>query len=345
MKDRCPSSQIGAEPSDADAPARRGRAGGFSLIELLTAMAISTIVLTVAVSSVAFLNQQTISLKRRAELDREAKLLLEYLLADVQSAGSGSYRPWSMITVQNNVDGGADRLILAEVDDELGECKIVNYPGSGAVFFMDDSGGCCLANPSAGAWENRRLMAVNGNGSVVKVIVSNSVSTAACQVNFPSGAHALDKLAGSLSDFDGGSLAAVKLRTLRVDQANHQLILEEDLDSNGTTESHVIAEDVYDLQVALGYDANNDGKVASDATSNDEFLYNAAGDAMGSGGLADADVADLRMIQVALVVGARVPSANNSVTVLDGPSRTSAGMLLRAAQGRVHFRNLSLYNQ
>lgn len=341
----------GASPSRPTA--RRRLARGFTLVELLVTLVISSVVVSAAVTGIVALNDHAILTKRRAELESEAKILTERFVSELQAVGGGSFRPWSVLTVVNNHDGtGSDELIIADIDDSLGECAIVDRPGSGAVFVLgnDDEGNCCLDQVGEAAWEGRVLMAVNGNGAMVKVMRSNNANSSNCHINFPSGfgggpTDELDKLAGDPTDFVGGAIAAVRLRKYRVDHTKNELILEVDSDGDGTLEQHVVADRVYDLQVALGYDTDQDRDVEFNGTTADEFLFNAPGDEMGEGGLSGARESQLRLAQIGLIVG--VPAGRHTLAAkaLDGPTRTANGVLLRATHGRAFLRNLSLYDQ
>ncbi len=330
-----------------------GLARGFTLVELLVTLAISSVIISAAVSGIVALNKQVISLERRAALHTEAKLLTEYFVSDLQAAGGGSFRPWSMIHVDNDFnDSGSDRIVLAEVDEDLGECAIVGRSGSGANFTMSHpaDGVCCLSVPSTTAWSNRTVMAVNKNGSIVKIMKSNNANASSCKINFPPGhggsvADELAKLPGDDTDFVDGAIAVVRIKKVYVDHTTHQLILEEDADSDGTLETHVIADGVYDLQAALGYDEDSDRTIRDTNDTADEFLFNHPSDEMGTGGLTEAKVTDLRMIQIGLIVGVRMQGSNGSAQTFDGPVRTATDTLLSATQGRAFLRNLSLYDQ
>lgn len=341
------------EPSRSPPTGRRRAPRGFTLVELMVTLVISSVVVSAAVSGVLLLSQQTLLLKRRAALESEAKLLTEMFVADLQAVGGGSLRPWSVVTVENDYDGqGSDRLVIAESDESLGECMIAKRPGKGAVLELasNEEDGCCLEHPSVEAWENRIIMAVNGNGTIVKVMRSNNGVAAACKLNFPKGygggnADELEKLAGDEADLEGGVITGVNVRKYRLNHATHELIMELDTDGDGELEDHVIADQVYDFQVALGYDTNQDRTVDFDGTGGDEFLYNHADDDWDKGGLAGVRHSQLRMVQVGLIVGEPFQGVTSSAQSLNGPVRTEANTLLRATHGRAFLRNLSLYDQ
>lgn len=327
--------------------ARRREVRGFTLVELLVTLVISSVIVSAAVSGIVALNEQTILVKRRAELETEAKLLTEVLVSQLQGVGGGSLRPWSVINVRNNQGPyQSDEIILAELDSSLNECAIVARPGAGNVFRLgnDEDGNCCMSDPAA--WEGRVLMAVNGNGAIVRVLESNNANGANCQINFvPNAGAGLDKLPGDDSEFVGGSLLAVQIRRYFVDAATKELVLEMDTNNDGTPERHVLADRVYDLQVALGYDTNQDRAVFSNGTAADEYLYNHPADVFGTGGLLDARDTQLRTVQVGLIMGVPFQGRNTQAKSLDGPVRSATGTLLRATHGRAFMRNLSLYDQ
>jgi hypothetical protein len=109
-------------------------------------------------------------------------------------------------------------------------------------------------------------------------------------------------------------------------------------------ESQILSDNVFDLQFALGYDANGDGNLYEDDSVDDEWLGNHADDEMGAGGLADARFSQLRMVEVGFTVGAKVPQLPAApVQVMNGPPRSQAGYLLRATRGRAYMRNLNIF--
>ena len=117
-------------------------AAGFSLIELMVAMAISGIVVASATSAMLMIFRATSRAEQQADADENAKLLLDHLLGKVQQVGGGSVRPSMAIRIDDNctttLEVGdttlpacdeSDRIHFLEIDDSIPECTITTFNG------------------------------------------------------------------------------------------------------------------------------------------------------------------------------------------------------------------------
>ena len=142
-------------------------------------------------------------------------------------------------------------------------------------------------------------------------------------------------------------MVAGSLKRYALDPAQNALVLEEDdtfADSDYTLKPRVLDAPVYDLQFALGYDADFSGVVQEDGTVADEFFLNNAGDALGSGGLSDAEDEELRLLGIGVTVGALTKTnGGNSAQLFNGNSKSFPDVFLRGSTGRAYLRNLDVF--
>ncbi len=327
------------------------QARAFSLVELMVAVAIAGAVSAAAIMSVVAVSSVLGRTRDVAVIDDNAKQLTEFFVASVQGAGGKGIRPWAGLQVvdRNNPTTGSDTLIIVRADPVVPECAIVGRPGAGAVMELakDETGTICC---NTAAHANRKLMIVTPDGNEWGVAVSNNSNTSSCHVNFPPGGGGVDvdatmsKLPSNQDNFVGGLLVVATSERWFRTTAN-ELIRERDDNDDGVIsadERIVAAEDVFDFQVAEGYDVDGDGIIFDDGGPDDEWFGNNAGDTKASGVLQDVPVDRLRMLQIGVIVG--VPDGSSvaapAVSLLDGPARSAPGTLLRAANGRAYLRNL-----
>jgi hypothetical protein len=150
--------------------------------------------------------------------------------------------------------------------------------------------------------------------------------------------------------FNNGSVLLVKTRRFWLDigdvndTSTHLLKMEQTV-SDGTLTEMVLADRVRDFQVALGYDVDpRNGKVEIDGTTSDEWLFNASGDALGSGGLSGGLKEDLRRIAIGVAVSTPTKAkGGNSVQLLDGDVLTHPDQFFRGAVVYLTFRNSFIF--
>jgi hypothetical protein len=104
-------------------------------------------------------------------------------------------------------------------------------------------------------------------------------------------------------------------------------------------ELSLVADHVYSFQIALGYDAGDDGDLLDRSATDDEWVGNARSDTR------PASIADdrlLRMVGVGVVVGERVAQTGTAAQVFDGASVAVPGIYLATATTKVALRNLNI---
>lgn len=324
---------------------------GFSLLELMVALSISGLVITVATSAVLSIQRSIASTRASAQVDEEAKMLAEHLVSVTRNVGGSLLRPWNAIEVENDcaaADGfpdcdGSDRLTLIDYDPEVGNCALIAKSGSKLLVESVDTDGdliadtCCLDTLDLALWQDRSAQIIDKTGvwERVKLKKKGAVDGHACAIEFSVKKKKLEALVGA-------RLAATTERTYYLRRDMHTLHEYVDTNQNDVLdpeETRVVADQVYDLQVALGYDTDNDGQVRDTNGTDDEWQFNAPGSDTPAGW----SERNLRMIAVGVVVGNRVPTSPGttlpSLRVLDGAPVSAPRTLLRSSLARVYFRN------
>lgn len=320
---------------------------GLTLPELLVSLAISMLVLSLAMQSLNQMTRALVELERGGDASDEAKLLNEYLATALMATGGGPIRPWAALKVTDNYGGtGADRITFAELESHFTQSTILSV--SGAVVTLDKTSGCTLTQSMlkrqvlliSGAaddnahWESKRIDALD--------LVNCRVTTS------PGFGTVLNVLPASSTAWAEGVLQVVIVHTLWVNPQAHLLMVDEDFDSDGVLDSRIVADRVLDLQAALGFDTSPwDWHMSDLASTSDEWLYNAAGDTFGLGdgqGLGNAVLEDLRMIRFGVIIGAPTGTSRSysPVQLLNGPPRSQSGWILRSFVGVTGLRNYDI---
>ena len=309
------------------------RVRGFTLIEMLGALAISGIVLAGVISGVAGIQQGIVQTKRVSRIHGDSKVLAEFMSSQLHGVGGGSLRPWA--AVFRNTVGDDDQLTVLHTVVGLAECGVLAHTGtaSGQTVAFDATGGCCFTDAE---WGQREVMLLNAVGNAWQSVKVSSASEATCELTFTNGfANAHNNFAASTS-FNGGVAVVVEPKRFARDATTNILEVTH-LDDTFTQVTRPMAPNVYSMQVALGFDFNpEDGRVTQSMSTSDEWLGNAVGDAI------TPDAADMRRVAVGFVIGAAAPRGQNA-RVLDGPTITENGIYMNAVRTQITFRNLFIF--
>jgi len=328
----------------------------------------ASIVVTAATTAFIGITKHTTGLSRDIHLDDEAKMLMEVLLPEIQAAGGANVRPWMAVFNDNNAGiNGSDVLWVSVLDTTFRECQITDMTTLPIEIEGTDTDNdsipdaCCLV---PGNYPSHRVVITNpSNDSWFTVQPGAPViagpASGQCMLN----AGALTPMAGLsnpalnlITDFPilsatppgpYGTIGVVRTFRLFMN-ADNQLVRQEVITGGGGDLARVLSDEVYDFQVAFGYDAPPaDGNIVDNGSTGDEWRYNSAGaDDLGSGGLTAAGLTDLRMAKIAVVHGAADPDGT-SAQVFDGPVVNGAALTdkrkLLVSKGSVSFRNLFLF--
>lgn len=344
---------------------------GFTLIEIMVALAASSILLAVGMFGFQEITSNMRKMEQASMANDEAKLLNEYMISSLQSAGGGGVRPWHAISVIDNWNGdGSDLLDFFEIDPDSPECSVTARLGDQLDFnvitdpTICDGGAtaCCCVDMDGdstldAAWSGLSVLAVDSNGKRFPVVVTPTtlntsyLGTPFCRLNFSRGFQSSMHINGADPFVPPGTIAVGLAYRYKLDFANKILLYEldrnQDGDVNDAGEVVQITDRVYDFQVALGYDITpQDGKVDDTANQADEWYRNHTADAWDANGLAGVERTDLRMIGVGLTVGAPLGQLRGELVyskpIYNGPTRTATRTVFRSVVGKAYLRNLDI---
>lgn len=334
---------------------------GFNLLEVAVASALAGIISASAVASFALINRQLVRLQSSSVASDHAKSLIDLLVTDLQGVGGGPIRPWMALWVE---DGGAgdplgrnatfgtppgesDRVTFATLIPATPTCsttavtpEVVASTGTGAS--------CCLsqllaAGSIAGTTSAHAYLIRSDRHRQITLTL---VSAATCTATYAAGPLApLDRPAADAT-FVGGSLVAASVKTLYLGANRELRLFEEKRGFNGATvtidgdESSRVAGDILDFQIQLGFDRENDGRIADSSSAADEWLFNAAGDVPAS-----FRARDMRMVGVGVIVGVPLtdPDFRSSARIVGGQTIAGSKLYLRGAMGRAALRNIFVF--
>jgi prepilin-type N-terminal cleavage/methylation domain-containing protein len=355
---------------------------GFSLLELMIALAMATAVAAAALMASAQIGRSMSDTRRRVLAFDEAKRIVEAVISEFQQSGGNPLSPAQALVVENGtcspINGqteeatipacdGQDRIVVTAVrttfidstgaERSLGSCEVESVTGSVLHLRKDDGGLCrCLfpetpvgrgnSDDEPSPFSRSTVVLVrDSDGQMVPLRLKGTVAGCAMLVAPPAPGETTPALAP-------GSIVPVTRRHFftRPDltlPGARQLVVWTDV-GNGVSEPDgkpsldelsLVADHVFSFQVALGYDAGDDGDLLDRSAPDDEWVGNAPNDTRPT---SIADNRLLRMVGVGVVVGDRANLANAGVGVFDGPRITAPGIHLATATTKVALRNLNI---
>ncbi|MDP2340669.1 MAG: prepilin-type N-terminal cleavage/methylation domain-containing protein [Deltaproteobacteria bacterium] len=350
----------------------------YSLIELSVSLAIAGIISAAALSTYGTLVGSMYSLRAQSTVDTRLQRVSRAFSADLQEVGGGAIRPWHAVFVQPNVDA-ADGLLVVTADADARPCTVVNFDRAGKRLRLDDDACpvCSDPPPAAGAEGEYfgRFAVLSKPGSGEGTIISlQSRTSGSCTLI----ARPFLDMGAAVADWTDASMTVADAKWVFLDAATHELkawllydpgsapaaavIPPEENSPRGTLQPYFIdermlASDVYDFQVALGYDVDFNNIVTETVTAtDDEWFGNAAGEMPTTAWIGDdgseftsALVVEsdhrvqqirLRAASIGFVMGAKARGPMRpAVAVLDGPRQAEAGMYFRSTITKAIFRN------
>jgi prepilin-type N-terminal cleavage/methylation domain-containing protein len=338
------------------------RRRGFTLIELVVAMALAVIVGAVAVQTGTLISAALDRQKKLAPAEIDTRLLEDFLFEEVQEAGGGLVRPWSAVVVDDNcvasaglpACAGGDRVRVFTPHPTASTCTITAKSATTLTSTAIDTNGdgsvdaCC---PAVNGMANT-VVAVTDPNDTLKIEYYHAgaaaTSTASCTLALQnSGVAVAGMPLSTLASYASAQLSTGTVAIYAVDTATHELRRFEDTNHDNTwsaSESSTIAPRVFDLQAALGYDgAPADGVISDAASTTDEWVGNVAADTLPTGALGN----QLRLVRFGVVVGTPLSgNAAQSIRLLNRPTGVgAANFFVKGAIASAYLRNVFIFDQ
>jgi prepilin-type N-terminal cleavage/methylation domain-containing protein len=336
---------------------QRFRGAGFTLIELAVSLAMAGIIALVAVGAGMQVNRALVETRRRAVVWDEAKRLEEALLSTVREAGGDPMAAWQSVIVEDNCAAngdrnlpscnGADRLTVLSAEPARPACTV---QVTGATLVGSPSSPCCLDGFSGSTTAAAVLVTEDKR---VFTLTLTSLDRPNCRVNIQPGQG--NPTPSTVGTGSRGQVALMRPVTIfprqKTDSSEYELLRWTDLGTPATPangvadegEVQLVADRVYDFQIALGYDGNpENGDVLDNGTNADELFGNA--EAIPAT-LPTPFVADqLRTIDIAIAVGAPADRFTGKAFRLHNRASAlaPAGVYVAVTRGQVAFRNLNV---
>lgn len=258
---------------------RRGRQGGFTMIELMVSLLLVGIVIGL-LTQIAVVILGGLKTQREAlELSRNARAGVELLTEAVRNASPG-------VTTGDVRDGvGCNAVVGINVTNAS--------DGPDAIELIYATGGLVTSSRNLVDATTTELTVVDATGLApgdLVVITDGTVGRLLPVTSVAPGGSV--SVLGTRTDGcpsvpmpdDGFAPGALVVRArysrLTVETGSDGVpMLTLDPDGDGPTPSEILAEGVEDLQIAVGVDVDGDGGLTDTGDTTDEWFYNAAGDA------------------------------------------------------------------
>lgn len=332
---------------------KRMNTKGLTLIELIISMGVSALVV---MSSLTFFMATQGNIKDitgKTRLGSDILLLGDYLGSELQNLGGGRIRWWASLLVEDNCVSlgdlphcqGSDRMTVLVSTYPEKECSIVRSV-SGDTLEIESTDGCCLTSDFAG----KHAMITRNENYIQKYI--ESIDLNSCEVNLQDGPMTSIHAANGISDWSDGVLTLVEVKSYYVDVDSRKLKVFRDFNNNQKIddgEDRVLAMNVYDLQVSLGFDFKPiDGVVTDYNNDEDEWAFNSGSvnEELDGSFFRDASRDQLRLVNLGLIVGrsgGQQGQHDRTAQVLNGPTRSVSGKRLYRSEVRVMPRNNAVY--
>jgi prepilin-type N-terminal cleavage/methylation domain-containing protein len=315
---------------------------GFTLIEAMLTLVIASVVGSAAVGTLALIMRTTSSTKTTTTLLTSLDRSVQFLARDLENAGGLGMPQAAGILVENSCgprDGlpncaGGDRVTTLTALAGPPVCAVRPASRPGALSFHYTQGGCCFSAETATGALVEGTAVLSTSSGLFRPVHMTGIAGSVCEfhvvdavplglaLNGPTTSTHNAVAANVFTPFINGAATLVKMRTFFVDPATHELRMREGAD----TTSVLIADDVFDLQVALGIDSDNDGVVV-DA----EWAWRATSTPAATSLLPRLHPA--REVMVSLVQGRRSVSSTDTVKspLSSGGSITAPGFILATA--------------
>lgn len=343
---------------------------GFTITELLVAAGLSSIIILMGTTLFIDSQKEDQVTRQTAFVSWNTMMVSQFLGKTLRGAGGATIRPWNAIRIEDNCGewpevalpacDSSDRITIA---NEKTNASGAYYPkilvtsyteGTGVVQITTvDVNGNGLVDPAECALEasmaNSTVILVNATDTITRTLRIRSVDLSTCRLNTDSERQGsvLDTGALGTETFLNGSVSLVVLKTVYWESSSKRVIK---LTKSANTaipnpaDSHVLFENVYDLQFGLGYDVGfRNQKITISNSSTDEVMFNHGSDSMATLGGVGGSKIDLKMLFVGIIMGTsqyKKSALGNSISVLNGPVKSFPDMYLFDVERRFYLRNV-----
>jgi len=238
---------------------RRNKTAGFSLVEVMAAIAILGIAMTAVFSTFLFQQQSYTTQVRVAEMQQNLRDAVETISRDIRMCTYGF--PSNVNTVLNVNDNEITSRYLTHVNGAPGPDGIYilyRYDGDNTAYptFNVDPG------PGAGAG-TVTLTSTAGFAAGDRVIVYNASNADLLLVTDVPSATTLTLLGGPVTNYNAGPATLARVRYVRyfvdtTDPAHPTLMV----DRRNGQPPQPLADDIEDLQLQFSRDTNGDGVIS-----------------------------------------------------------------------------------
>ena len=327
----------------------------FTLIELMVAIAIATIVVTAATVATISIYRSTRALEQASFASEEAKIVVDTLATNLLQVGGGRIRPWSGVSngcfIKNDGtmaahDGGTcngqggTRLDIVDLAERGKQVTLSALTPALATVELLASEACPLTAENGYPARGVNVVIVPPQESGAGWIQARCTpDTAACTCLLSALGGAPLTVTGPVTPTAVGAIMAPgQTLSYDLDVASHSLFERQDVDDDGIVERRLLSDRVFDFRILFGYDAPPEDGVL-------DGTWQTAIDTRTEGGTLRR-APTLRMARVGVIIGARVTAIDNvagSASVFGNPPVESPGFMLRAAETAVTMRNLLVF--
>ncbi len=340
---------------------------GFTLAEMLVGMMIGGLVLMGA-SQILY---QVLLAKKDFDSSintmSEVNLVSNYLSHQLYMAGGNGITAWQSLKVENNCAArmnfpdcnGTDRLTVA-INTTEPVAGVKTYKASFSPYSYDSTSGTVTLLAPLAPPASCPLTAVLPPGHILVVdrdtnqvdsrwVTATDVPNCKVDTAADNQGTLLNKSNGVNNIYFSSTMYFVDLHTYYLDTAARNLydvsMVSNNLVFDLATEAKLIAPEVFDFQLGLGYDTGvKDGVVLDDGSDTDEILYNNSLDTFAKLGNMGAFEADMRELFVVFTKGLPKKGWIDNSQNFDGPALVAiSDYKLSTFKRAFAFRNTMTY--
>lgn len=251
----------------------------FTMMEAMVTLVIASIVAAAAASAIGVVTRAVSSTRVTITSSSNLAASVQFMSRDIENAGGQGLPGAASIVVEDSCtarDGlpacnGTDRVTVFIAIPDMPVCAVRRGSRAGAVSFQYIQGGCCFPSEVVGDPVTGVVMLSRTDGAF-RPAVATGIGGAVCEfeledalpstlyLNDPNPSTHATFASTDFSPFRNASATLVTMRTFWLDGASHELRVR---NGAGTTLTEaLVADEIYDLQVAIGVDVDNDGVVA-----------------------------------------------------------------------------------